>query len=187
MGRYTGGSSAGLGKAQGIDNSLRADWLSCFFLALWEWRVARQWCLVPLRERGMWQSSWPASFPPAGLTLWPNCLQRWLATLSRLSTQVRIPVGLSVPGYYNTNSLMISFLALSSLYLYGNPNDLGSYDCVKIIIFQQRAYHCPFHVSGSRTPQKKPCNCRCRCGQLNVAYPSSQLCVGLSWLWTYPV
>ena len=137
MGRYTGGSSAGLGKAQRINSSLRDNWLSCFFLAWWEWRVARQCCLVPLWKRGMWQSNWPASFPPAGLTLWPNHLERWLATLSRLSTQVRIPVGLSVPGRYNTKSLMISFLALSSLYWYGNPKDLGSYGCVKIIIFQE--------------------------------------------------
>ena len=48
----------------------------------------------------LWQSSWPASFSPAGLTLWPNWLERWLATLSRLSTQVRIPVGLSVLGHH---------------------------------------------------------------------------------------
>ena len=50
--------------------------------------------LVPLRKRGMWHSSWPASFSPAGLTLWPNWLKRWLATLSGLSTQVRMPVRL---------------------------------------------------------------------------------------------
>ena len=99
-GRYIGGSSAGLGKAQRIDNWLRADWLSCFSLAWWEWRVARQGCLVPLRKGGMWQSSRPASFSPAGLNLWPNWLERWLVTLSGLSTQVRIPVGLSVPGHY---------------------------------------------------------------------------------------
>ena len=54
MGRYTGGSSAGLGKAQRIDSSLRDNWLSCFCLAWWEWRVARQCCLVPLWKRGMW-------------------------------------------------------------------------------------------------------------------------------------
>ena len=48
----------------------------------------------------MWQSSRPASFSPAGLTLWPSWLERWLATLSGLSVQVRIPVGLSVPGHY---------------------------------------------------------------------------------------
>ena len=94
-----GGSSAGLGKAQRIDNSLRADWLSCFSLAWWEWRVARQGCLVPLRKGGMLQSSRPASFSPAGLALWPSWLERWLATLSGLSVQVRIPVGL--PGRYH--------------------------------------------------------------------------------------
>ena len=47
----------------------------------------------------LWQSNRPASLSLARLTLWPNCLERWLATLSRLSTQVRIPVGFSVaPG-----------------------------------------------------------------------------------------
>ena len=97
-GHYIGGSSAGLGKVQRIDSSLRADWLSCFSLAWWEWRVARQGCLVPLRKGGMWQSSRPASFSPAGLTLWPSWLERWLATLSGLSVQARIPVGL--PGHY---------------------------------------------------------------------------------------
>ena len=44
--RYIGVSSAGLGKAQCIDSSLRADWLPCFSLAWWvgglpEWDV---WC-----------------------------------------------------------------------------------------------------------------------------------------------
>ena len=81
-GRYIGGLSVGLGKAQRIDSSLRADWLSCFSPAWWEWRVARQGCLVPLRKWGMWQSSWPASFSPAGLTLWLNWLEPWLATLN---------------------------------------------------------------------------------------------------------
>ena len=51
----------------------------------------------------VWQSSRPASFSPAGLTLWPNWLERWFATLSRLSTQVRIPVRSSVPGRYRCN------------------------------------------------------------------------------------
>ena len=97
-GHYIGGSSAGLGKAQRIDSSLRADWLSCFSLVWCEWQVARQGCLVPLRKGGMWQSSRPASFSPAGLTLWPSWLERWLATLSGLSVQVWIPVGL--PGHY---------------------------------------------------------------------------------------
>ena len=100
-GHYIGGSSAGVGKAQRIDSSLRADWLSCFSLAWWEWRVARQGCLVPLRKGGMWQSNRPASFSPAGLTLWPSWLNCWLATLSGLSVHVRIPVGLSVPGHYS--------------------------------------------------------------------------------------
>ena len=53
-----------------------------------------------IEEGGMWQSSRPASFSPAGLTLWPSWLERWLATLSGLSVQVRIPVGLSVSGHY---------------------------------------------------------------------------------------
>ena len=100
LGHYIGGSSTGLGKAQHIDRSLRADWLSCFSLAWCEWRVARQGCLVPLRKGGMWQSSRPASFSPAGLTLWPSWLERWLVTLSGLSVQVQIPVGL--PGHYST-------------------------------------------------------------------------------------
>ena len=105
-GRCIGGSSAGLGKAQRMDSSFRADWLSCFSLAWWEWRVARQGCLVSLRKEGMWQSSRPASLSPAGLTLWPNWLECWLATLSRLSTQVRIPVGLSMPGPYTMKALL---------------------------------------------------------------------------------
>ena len=104
-GHYIGGSSAGLGKAQRIGSSLRADWLSCFSLAWWEWRVARQGCLVPLRKGGMWQSGRPASFSPGGLTLWPSWLERWLATLNGLSVQVRIPVGLSVPGHDNINKI----------------------------------------------------------------------------------
>ena len=99
-GHYIGGSSAGLGKAQRIDSSLRADWLSCFSLAWWEWWVARQGWLVPLRRGGMWQSSRPVSFSPAGLTLWPSWLERWLATLSGLSVQVRLPLGLPVLGHY---------------------------------------------------------------------------------------
>ena len=36
--------------------------------------------------------------------LWPNWLECWLATLSGLSTQVRIPVGLQVPGRYKCNN-----------------------------------------------------------------------------------
>ena len=99
-GYYIRGSSAGLGKAQHIESSLRADWLSCFSLAWWGWRVARQGCLVPLRKGGMWQSSRPASFSPAALTLWPSWLERWLTTLSGLSVQVRIQVELSVSGHY---------------------------------------------------------------------------------------
>ena len=110
-GHYIGGSSTGLGKAQRIDSSPRADWLSCFSLAWWELRVARQGCLVPLRKGGMWKSSRPASFSPAGLIFWPSWLERWLATLSGLSVQVRILVGLSVPGHYiiiptNTRSFL---------------------------------------------------------------------------------
>ena len=77
-----------------------------FLLAWWEWRVARQGCLVPLRKGGMWQSSQPASLSLAGLTLCPNWIERWLATLNMLSTQVRIPVELSVPVHYITNTCM---------------------------------------------------------------------------------
>ena len=84
-GCYLGGSSKGLIEALPIDSSLRADWLSCFSLAWWECQVARQGCLVPLRKGGMWQSSQPDSFLPAGLTLWPNQLEHWLTTLSVLS------------------------------------------------------------------------------------------------------
>ena len=53
----------------------------------------RCWCRVPAWcECRVW------------LGLCSACgLERWLATLSRLSTQVRIPVGLSVPGHYNIN------------------------------------------------------------------------------------
>ena len=43
----------------------------------------------------------PVSLSLAGLTIWPNWLERWLATLqSVLPTQVRNPVGLLVPGRY---------------------------------------------------------------------------------------
>ena len=58
----------------------------------------------------MWQSSRPASFSSAGLTLWPSWLERWLATLSGLSVQVRISVGLSVPGHYNCMDADTRFL-----------------------------------------------------------------------------
>ena len=77
-----------------------------FLLAWWELQVARQGCLVPLRKGGMWQSSQPASFSLAGLTLCPNWLERWLTTLNMLSTQVRIPVELSMPIHYITNTYM---------------------------------------------------------------------------------
>ena len=110
---YIGGSSAGLGKAQRIDSSPRADWLSCFSLAWLEWRVATQGCLVQLRKGGMWQSSRPASFLPAGLTLWPSWLERWLATLGGISVQVRIPVGLS--GHYNLNHCQMILWKHSSI------------------------------------------------------------------------
>ena len=106
-GHYIGGSSAGLGEAQRVDNSLRADWLSCFSLAWWEWRVARQGCLVPLRKGGMWQSSRPASFSPAGLTLWLNRLKRWLATLSVLSNPGSNTSGLA--GHYSSKVSFLSF------------------------------------------------------------------------------
>ena len=106
-GHYIGGSSAGLGEAQGVDSSLRADWLSCFSLAWWEWRVARQGCLVPLRKGGMWQSSRPASFSPAGLTLWPNRLKRWLTTLSVLSNPGSNTSGLA--GHYSSKSQFLIF------------------------------------------------------------------------------
>ena len=46
-------------------------------------------CIKSLMSLQMWQSSRPASFSPAGLTLWPSWLERWLATLSGLSVQVR--------------------------------------------------------------------------------------------------
>ena len=49
----------------------------------------------------LWQTSWPASLSPASLTLWLNWSDHWLTTLRVLSTQVRIPVGLSVPGRYS--------------------------------------------------------------------------------------
>ena len=41
----------------------------------------------------VWQSGWLVSLPTVGLTLWPSRLELWLATLSELSTQVRIPLG----------------------------------------------------------------------------------------------
>ena len=50
--------------------------------------------LVPLSLH-VWQSSRPASFSPAGLTLWPSWLERWLATLSGLSVQAPVPLRLS--------------------------------------------------------------------------------------------
>ena len=51
--------------------------------------------IKPCKSKGplaVWQSSRPASFLPAGLTLRPIWLEHWLATRSRLSTQVRIPI-----------------------------------------------------------------------------------------------
>ena len=52
----------------------------------------------------MWQSSRPASFSPAGLTLWPSWLERWLATLSVLSAQVSKPAGVVARGVYSSSS-----------------------------------------------------------------------------------
>ena len=122
LGHYIGSSYAGLGKAQHIDSSLKTDWLSCFSLAWWEWRVARQRCLVPLRKVGMWQSSRSASFSPADLTLWPSWLERWLATLTGLSVQVRIPVGL--PGHYKT---MVCAVCLSIFLHTLNHESVGTW------------------------------------------------------------
>ena len=63
------------------------------------------------------------------------------ALIHRTGTSIDILIdGIATLIY--TNSLMISFLALGTLYLNGNTKDLGSYDCVKII-FQSVAYHCP--------------------------------------------
>ena len=62
----------------------------------------------------MWQSSRPASFSPAGLTLWPSQLERWLATLSGLSTQVRIPVGCWCRGVTIKCIVVPSWLTLMS-------------------------------------------------------------------------
>ena len=49
-------------------------------------------------------ASRPASLSLAGLALWPNWVERGLATLSVLSVQVRNPVGLLVPGHYTGGS-----------------------------------------------------------------------------------
>ena len=46
----------------------------------------------------VWQPSRPTRLSLAGLTLWLNWLERWLATPSVLSTQVRIPAGM-LPKY----------------------------------------------------------------------------------------
>ena len=59
---------------------------------------------IPLLQ--LWRPSWPASLLLAGLTLWPNSLDRWLATLSMLSTPFLIPVGLSVPRRYTANIVL---------------------------------------------------------------------------------
>ena len=48
--------------------------------------------LMPIME--LWQPSWPAGLSLVGLTLWPNWLERWPATLNVLSTQVQIPAGM---------------------------------------------------------------------------------------------
>ena len=68
----------------------------------------------------LWQSSRPASFSPAGLTLWPSWLERWLATLNGLSVQVRIPVGL--PGHY-IGARPQAWVKLSALIVHSEPTD----------------------------------------------------------------
>ena len=57
-------------------------------------------CLFSNQYNCLWQSIRPADLSLGGLTFWPNWLERWLATLSMPSSQVRMPVGLSVLGRY---------------------------------------------------------------------------------------
>ena len=68
----------------------------------------------------MWQSSRPASFSPAGLTLWPSQLEHWLATLSGLLNQVRIPMGCWCRGVTIKYIVVPSWLTLMT-YLQGSP------------------------------------------------------------------
>ena len=64
----------------------------------------------------VWQPSRPVSLSLAGLTFWPNWLERWLATLSVLSTQVRDPSGLLVPGRHSDiDSCSGAFKCLNNL------------------------------------------------------------------------
>ena len=91
-GRYIGGSSAGLAKAQHIDSSLRADCLSCFWPGVNGGLPGRGvWCYWG-REDGRDVTNQLACYPMAsGSDPLAKC---WLlVTLSVLSTQVRIPMG----------------------------------------------------------------------------------------------
>ena len=78
----------------------------------------------------MWQSSWPVSLSVVGLTLWPNWLERWFATLSELSTQVQNPVGLLEPGRFryinsDSNNAIYSFLGTAiTIKKYWNPHQI---------------------------------------------------------------
>ena len=108
---------------QGSDHATRPFWTECLTAVSnklhsrqlaeisWkgEWRVTRLGCLVPLRKGGLWQPSQLASFSLACLTLWLNWLERWLATLSVLSTQVHNRAGLLVLGRYNTIGCFIHY------------------------------------------------------------------------------
>ena len=68
----------------------------------------------------MWQSSRPASFSPAGLTLWLSWLERWLATLSGLSVQVRNQWGCQD---ITLGARPQAWVKLSALIVHSEPTD----------------------------------------------------------------
>ena len=65
---------------------------SYFSTLKWTQRWMQQQTMLPKGTRnlmGVWQSSQPASFPPAGLTLWLNWLELWLMNLHYVNFAMR--------------------------------------------------------------------------------------------------
>ena len=137
-GRYIGGLSADLGKAQRIDSLLRADWLSCFFVACWEWRVARQGWLVSLRKGGMWQSSRPASFSASG----PDPSAESARALARDSEWVIIP-GSNTSGVVGAGTLQYhSNVAISKYFLVKYDYHICHIVFCQYVCFYSPVSHC---------------------------------------------
>ena len=71
----------------------------------------------------LWQPIRPSILSLAGLTFWPNWLERWLAILSVLSTQVQNPLGLLVLVRYTYN-MHHTYMFTDFLYVLSYPGHM---------------------------------------------------------------